>query len=315
MKIPFERTIASAYRFAFTNILSIVGIGWFPFLLLVALVAGLVMLWLPQLSEIWLTINKQADGETLDKSRLLALIGPAIGSYFLIIVAYVVVLAMVNVGLMRKALGLHPGPVFIFFSLGGQVWRLLGSYLLLMLLAWGVILAFVLGIGGISLLLSKVAAPAQVPVTGLLCVIAFFWFFYAVVRVTFFIPAVVVAENHIGIRRAWHLGRGNFWRIIGILLIVALPLSMAVSTIGSSMLQMAMGPDFGGNLAGATPAEGQKVLMDMLHALGKIWPYYAALQLVGMILQAGLTAGASANAYNLVTGASDSAPPSTKVPA
>ncbi|MEI9886357.1 MAG: hypothetical protein WDN08_07605 [Rhizomicrobium sp.] len=37
------------------------------------------------------------------------------------IVVGTIVQAMVNVGLMRKALGQHPGPVFIFFSLGSQV--------------------------------------------------------------------------------------------------------------------------------------------------------------------------------------------------
>ena len=142
---------------------------------------------------------------------------------------------------------------------------------------------------------------AQAAVTGILIFLAFLWCVYALVRVAFFIPVVVVAENHIGIRRAWHLGKGNFWRILGIMLIVTLPLSMAVNTVTSSMLQMAMGPEFGG-VAAATPAEGQKILMDLLHAVGRIWPYYAVLQLINLILQAGLLAGASANARKVGEG-------------
>ena len=208
MKIPFERTIAGAYRFAFTNILSIIGIGWFPFLLFGAVVAGLVVLWLPQLAEFASAFGKVTQPQTFDKARFLALVAPLFGSYLLIFLTLFVVQAMVNVGLMRKALGQHPGPVFIFFSLGSQVWRLLGSYVLLMLMAWGALLLLALGIAAISYGVGRASEPAQAAVTGILIFLAFLWFLYAAVRVTFFIPAVVVAENHIGIRRAWLLNRG-----------------------------------------------------------------------------------------------------------
>lgn len=308
VKIPFERTIASAYRFAFTNILSIIGIGWFPFLLLAALIGGLIYLWLPQLGELVAMIGKAQDKPNFDPAQVFARFAPIAGSYFLVIVVGTIVQAMVNVGLMRKALGQHPGPVFIFFSLGSQVWRLIGSYLLLMLLAWGAILVGVLGIAGIALLLSKVAEAAMAPVTGLLIFLAILWFIYAAVRVIFFIPAVVVAENHIGIRRSWHLGRGNFWRILGIFLIVTVPLSMAVNTIAQSILQLGLGPEFGSGMMADDPAELQKLIADVLHAFGRLWPYYAALQLLSFVLQAGLTVGASANAYKLVTGADDAPP-------
>ncbi len=313
MKIPFEKTIASAYRFAFTNILSIIGIGWFPFLLFGALVAGLIYLWLPQLTEFVALIGKAGDGPKFDPAKFGALLGPIIGTYVLVIAGIIIVQAMVNVGLMRKALGQHPGPVFIFFSLGGQVWRLIGSYLLLTLLAWGAVLACGLGIALVAFLVSKVSEPAASPVTFVLIGLAFLWFVYAAVRVTFFIPAVVVAENHIGIRRAWHLGRGNFWRIVGISLIVTIPLSLAVSTISSTMMQIALGPEFGGNMVVNDPAETQKMILEAFRAMGRLLPYYVVLQMFGFVLQAGLTVGAIGNAYKLVTGADD-APPA-KVPA
>ncbi|MEI9886358.1 MAG: glycerophosphoryl diester phosphodiesterase membrane domain-containing protein [Rhizomicrobium sp.] len=152
------------------------------------------------------------------------------------------------------------------------------------------------------------AEAAMAPVTGLLIFLAILWFIYAAVRVIFFIPAVVVAENHIGIRRSWHLGRGNFWRILGIFLIVTVPLSMAVNTIAQSILQLGLGPEFGSGMMADDPAELQKLIADVLHAFGRLWPYYAALQLLSFVLQAGLTVGASANAYKLVTGADDAPP-------
>ncbi len=72
VKIPFERTIASAYRFAFTNILSIIGIGWFPFLLLAALIGGLIYLWLPQLGELVAMIGKAQDKPNFDPAQVFA---------------------------------------------------------------------------------------------------------------------------------------------------------------------------------------------------------------------------------------------------
>lgn len=310
MKIPFERTIASAYRFAFTNILSIIGIGWFPFLLFAALMGGLVYLWMPQIAEFFSMIGKPQDAQAFDAAHFISLLAPLAGSYLLIIIGFVLAQSMVSVGLMRKALGQHPGPVFIFFTLGGQVWRLIGSYLMLMVIAWGVLLGFVLAIGGVSLLLDNVWKPGAVAVTVILAIAAAFWAIYAIVRVSFFIPAVVVAENHIGIRRAWHLGRGNFWRIIGISLIVTLPLAFAVNTITSTIFQMALGDQFAGIQTGAmSPEDGQKLVMEMLHAAGRVWPYYVVLQLVNFVLQAGLTVGASANAYLAVTAPNESAAP------
>ena len=52
MQIPFERTIIGAYRFGTANYLSILGIAWLPFLLLLAAAALLVMTALPELGSL-----------------------------------------------------------------------------------------------------------------------------------------------------------------------------------------------------------------------------------------------------------------------
>ncbi len=170
MKIPFERTISGAYRFAFANILSIIGIGWFPFLLFGAVVTGLVMLWLPQLTEFWSVFGKAANGPKIRPGAVPVRAGAGHRLlYCWLSCRCSWSQAMVHVGLMRKALGLHPGPVFIFFSLGSQVWRLLGSYVLLMLLAWGMMLRSGAGHhGGFLRRWTSSSAPAQAAVTGIL---------------------------------------------------------------------------------------------------------------------------------------------------
>lgn len=318
MKIPFERTIASAYRFAFTNILSVIGVGWFPVLLLSLLVGGLIYMMLPQLTEFGTTFLAAASGDkkAADPAHVVTLLGSLAGSYFLIIIAVILTQAMINVGLMRKALGLHEGPIFFFFSLGSQVWRLIGSYLLLVLLAWAYMFLCIVACFAIYAGLAQASQGGAIAAVVFIAIFAGLFLIYAAVRISFFIPPVVVAENHIGIRRAWHLGYGNFWRILGILLIVTLPLSMAGQTIMTSLMQIALGPDFGANMGpAASPEEGMKQAMAAFQAIGRMWPYFVGVQLVSMILQAGLTTGAAANAYKFVTGAADPNAPATQAQA
>jgi len=298
MKIPFEQTIAGAYRFALSNIVSVFGIGWFPFALAAAGASLAVINVLPLFSG----LIREGTNE-IDTARLGAVIGPIIGTVVLVLCGVIVAQAMVNVGLMRKALGQHPAPVFVFFSLGRQVWQLIGSYLLLMLLAWGALALAACAIVAVSLLLQKYASSAQILVTVLLVIAAYVGGIYAIIRITFFIPAVVVAENHISLRRAWHLGKGNFWRIVGVLIIVMVLPSMALSTIMQAIVQMFVGPPIAFNPEGATPAQVQAFLEKAMTALIKAGPYIAALEFVYVIVASGLLAGAVAAAYNgVVTG-------------
>ncbi|MGZ5988319.1 MAG: hypothetical protein ACXWLZ_04620 [Rhizomicrobium sp.] len=320
MKIPFERTLLGAYRFAFTNFLSILGIAWFPFLIVGVTAAGLVYSMLPLLNSL-LTTGQDKWSET----QMIPFVTPLVGSMSLLFVVFILAFAMVNVGLMRKALGQHPGPIYIFFSLGEQVWRMIGAYLLLMLLAWGTMIAFGLGLAVVTFALSKISATVQTVGTALLMLAAIFGGIYAIVRVQFFLPAVVVAEHHIGLRRSWNLGRGNFWRIVGIVILVTLPAYIVFTTLFSVVLQISL-VRHAGPLAGImphmmqgkmTPEELRQYLTALLSAVAGVWPILAVMELLYMVALTGLSAGAIATAYNLVTGATDSAPPSSspKAPA
>ena len=49
-------------------------------------------------------------------------------------------------------------------------------------------------------------------------------FIYVMVRLTFLLLPVVVAEHRIGIKRSWQLGKGNFWRMLGLFILIFLPI-------------------------------------------------------------------------------------------
>jgi len=235
MKIQFERTIAAAYRFVLENFVSVLGIGWFPFLLAGLIGVALFSAVLPQMD-----LMLRSGQEKWSQDQVAQLIAPIAGAGFVFAIAIILAAAMVLVGMMRMALGQHPAPVYIFFSLGGQVWRMIGAYILLLLLLWAATIAIAIGIGVVSFVLSKSAPAVQLPVTALLTCIAVLWGIYAVVRVQFFLPAVVVGENHIGLRRSWNLGRGNFWRIVGIVIVIVLPIGVVHSILTNVLLQTSL---------------------------------------------------------------------------
>ena len=114
VKIPFERTIASAYSFAFRNILSILGIAWFPYLLLTAIGAAFFYVFGRQFFDFFTALPAKGHA---DPATILRVMRPFFLAYAILLPAIVLVSAMVSVGVLRKALGLHPGPVFVFFSL------------------------------------------------------------------------------------------------------------------------------------------------------------------------------------------------------
>ena len=211
-KLPVEHTITDAYRFGFVRLLSVVGTVWLPYLAFFAIVISLVFLLAPGLP-------KMIADQNVDIPALMGLSRLVI----LVFVFWFIVSAMVSVGLQRIALGYRPRPVYVFFSLGAPVWRMAAALFLasLVVLVVGLFSAAVAialwfaagGLAGFAWLLRTVIA-----------FVAIAFLIYVMLRLLFFLPAVVVAEETIGIERAWILGGHNFWRIMIVVIAVGFPI-------------------------------------------------------------------------------------------
>jgi hypothetical protein len=301
-KIPLERTIGDTYRFAFTNILSIFGIAWLPYAIMVA--AGAAAIWWvwPDLSAIDYSpqpdLVHNRDIVIHLAARLLTVVFPL---YLLIYVFF----AMVITGVQRKALGLIEGPVFVYFSLRSEVWRLLGA----------MILAFIVVCAGSALTFGAVAAvfwigqrdgvPALYGLVEFVAVIAAFcWFFYMIVRLVFFVPPVVVAEGGFGLARSWQLGGGNFWRIAALVIACVLGPAIVISMVSNIVFMPFM---MGTLIKLQQAAETHQVIPPdqffamILEPLRRVWPYWLAYQLITMPILLGLSNAMSAFAYRNVT--------------
>jgi hypothetical protein len=288
-KIPLEATLVGGYRFLFTNIVSIVGTIWFPVVLVLGVIVGAVYLVAPHAWLVGDFSNFQPE-QTLTAPFWLAR-----GAIF---VASVLAGSMIAVGLMRHALGLEQSTTFIYFSLGAPVWRMLGAILL------GVAIMIVLGIVcGVVVALVAIFGATLIPhgyavaggiILGLIVVGAIF---YTAFRLFFFLPAVVVAENRIGLGRSWSLGGGNFWRIFFVYLLIVVP----VGFIAAVALEMSILPVV---VSGAMRLPRQpeaKDILDFLRGLLPLLPIIATILILQGIAVRGLLAGAIGTAYNAVT--------------
>lgn len=293
-KIPVGKTIAYAYSFAFGNILNILGVAWFPF---VIIGVGGYFLLMPYLAAVQQFLTTQ------DISSL--------GSTFLLLPVFVILcvvcMSMVTVEVMREALGMDPGRKFFYFSLDKPVWRLIGAYLLLILLLIGLGIVAAIALGILAWLAAMADANLALLVSGVGTVVVVLGMILIAVRLVFLMPAVVVAENHVSLKRGYHLTYGNFWRIVGVVLAIVIPIALVQSVIQ----MMVFGSDF--MAASIMPSDSPEEMAAKLQVLqtqlshGLI--YMVPVWLIVSIVNLGLYSGAGAFAYRALTGSQGSATP------
>jgi hypothetical protein len=291
-KIPLESTLVGAYRFLFTRIISIVGTVWLPFVLLAAIIGGLLYVSVP---HAWL--QGQFPQFHTPKEAFLAFM-PLLRIYPALLLASLIIVSMVMVGLMRHSLRLKKGVTLIYFSLGGAVWRMLGAFILVYI----ILLVLIAVLAGIVVAFCLAAMPMMPKAPGIVAavvlgVIAVCVYFYSAVRLTFFIPAVVVAEGKLGIGRSWQLGGGNFWRILVVFLLIVIP----IGVIAWIAMQLTVTPAIVSVAATLPHHGGPAHLTAVLRAMIPVLPAIVIISLLERFAILGLMAGAIGTAYNAVT--------------
>jgi hypothetical protein len=135
---------------------------------------------------------------------------------------------------------------------------------------------------------------------------------YVLIRLSFFVTPVTIAENKIDLIRAWTLTRGNFWRILWVETAVFVPLLalswalqwalLGVHALPANLLV----PHNAGNLTHILGTEMQE--------LHNRLPYTLAISFFLTPLQLGLTLGAAAAAYRALVPLSGPGLPAADVP-
>jgi hypothetical protein len=215
-KIPVGATISYAYRFAFGDFLRILGVMW----------PSMILMWVP---SIFMRSQLLALSTQMTNQGSLGQFGPLLGLFY--IVAMVLIFMQI-IGIAQLALEQRKGPVWFYFSFSKPMWRLIGSFLLLivaMIVGWIVV---VLGGVLVGVLLGLVTGATSTSTLGLVGVVLggfvmfILWcgYVYCLVRISFLLtPVIATEEKGFALGRSWALGKGNFWRMFGILLVILLP--------------------------------------------------------------------------------------------
>lgn len=282
-KIPVGQTIASAYRFLFNEIGTILGICWFPAVL--SSVAS-------YLTSLYGALH-QADITGGDmRVRAAYFIVTLLGLAVTIFAASVMAVAITRHVLGRRATG-----VIAYFAIGPAEWRMfLASIRYIAGSSATIILAilisdFAFRIAGVPVDPTEpIRATAPEIGAAIVAWIAFIAAFIVILRLGFFIPPTIVAENHGGLRRSFELTGGNVLRVFGVIAVLGFPLMLLILGGNFVLIRSALGPA----MYSMGPAEfvqryGQAMQDKLLP-----WEIFTA---VVFVLGSGLIYGGAAIAY------------------
>jgi hypothetical protein len=285
-KIPVGATVARAYNFAFGQFFKILGIMWLPW----AIVAALGFLMFRQSTAF---MTAAAGGGSPEAGSVLLLLIP----FYIVMI---VLIAMQMVGITEEVLGRRRGSPYFYFNIGRSLWLTAASFLLLMvaIILGGIAVGIVVGLLS-ALVLTAGAGGALVAMLAIIA--AYCGLIFVMVRLSFLIVPVVVAEDRMGLPRAWALSRGNFWRIFVILLAVIGPAIILELVFVFGFLFHGMPPIVP---AGSSPAQQQAAQAavqawsaGIASRMTGFWYITYPLFLVFMVIFYGLIASSEAFAY------------------
>ncbi len=314
-KIPVGATIERAYGFALRNFINNLGATWIPQAILLA--SGYFIS--PYYTA---TLRKMAGAPAiLTNGQGGAAAGAAMaqnvqafiaaGPYFALLTAIsLVCTAAMVVGLTREALGIRKGSPFLQNPLGLATWRMIGAFILFVLLAIAVYVAFLMLTLSAALLPVTLAkgAPAMKAVAGIAAFVIILAslcaFFYIPVRAGFLIAPAVVAENRVTL--GWRLTRGNFWRIVVVGIAILLPfIAMEIALLTTLTGAQLLPPMHPGVTPEETRAWSQQLnarLYAYADAFRAYWYVTYPVAVVVTTVLYGLVAGGSAFAYRALVG-------------
>jgi hypothetical protein len=292
-KIPVGATIGHAYSFAFKDFLKILGVMWVPFVIMMAATLALG-------TQVTAFTNALTTKNFAEVSNVISVLGPAYILFLFLIVMQIL-------GITELALGKRQGASpYFFFTLGKPLWRLIGAYLLVVLLLIAAILVFVFAAGILAAIFTGVTGVAKgakpsgaaAGVLGLAVIIivpiVYCAFIYGLVRQTFFLTPVVVAEERLGLRRAWSLGRGNFWRMFVIILALLVPFVILEGVFLIEFVWQGLPPTAA---QGATPEQITAWSMNSATRMQHYWFVLYPVYLIVSVIFYGYVCGAQAFAY------------------
>jgi hypothetical protein len=230
-KIPVGRTLSETLSFVFGRYPALLGAVWLPLLIIGVTYYFAFVPFFKGIAEIarQAALHPHAAPLPPDMNAIMRFMPLAT-------LVGLVVSPWMQIGLTKAALGLPRRFPATYLEYGNDEFRMIAANLLVFALTYGAIIAAVI-VGAIVAAIGAalvaggaiqgIGAKAVLVGLGIVAVIgALCAFVYAALRITFFLAPVTVMEKKIAVARSWELGKGNVWRIFGILIVVILILAV-----------------------------------------------------------------------------------------
>jgi hypothetical protein len=217
-KIPVGKTISSAYGFTFGHVGTVIGLIWLP--LLIYYVGRFFIVNYAQV------VAASADPSSAGHAALIL-----IGFWFL----SVFFIAIIGVSITRQAMTPKQGNIIVHFAFGQTELNFFLALLAVFVVMLAVYIAVVIVsavvggvVGGVASAAAGAAASInnKLLVTGIITAVALLAaaaLIYIGVRLMFLVAPVTVAEGKVDLIRAWQLARGNFWRMLAVVIVTIGP--------------------------------------------------------------------------------------------
>jgi hypothetical protein len=275
--ISVGATVRDAYAFLGAHFSGIIGVIWLP----------TVLISIAQFFTFHRFYNDMVNALASDNAAPLA---PALLMLLGYVVAKLLLSALMCVGVVQLALGGRPSPALIYIAFGpaeGRLFRAFCGFVGLMFM--GAIMVLILA--NIAVTAGARSQGLEQGVSALVMLALVAGTVLLAARLLALAPAIAAGETAPVLRRAWTLSAGNFWRLVGVLLALFLPLFLFSLVLELGLAQKDAAP------AGATPA--LQVIAAMMHAR-QILPLTCGLSFFFSPLVIGLYCGASVSAWRAV---------------
>ena len=159
--------------------------------------------------------------------------------------------SIIAVAITRHVLGQRSTGVIAYFAAGRNEWRMFAATIRYLFGA-AALIALAAAIAAAAFRLAGV--PLDMPTraeTGAASILAqliswgvFLAALIVILRMGFFLPPTIVAEEHGGLRRSYELTQGNSWRALAVIAALGLPVLFLLLGGEAVVLRSALGSDF-----------------------------------------------------------------------
>jgi hypothetical protein len=275
--ISVGATVRDAYAFLGAHFSAIISVIWLP----------TVLISIAQFFTFHRFYNDMVNALASDNAAPMA---PALLMLLGYVVAKLLLSALMCVGVVQLALGGRPSPALIYIAFGPAEGRLFRAFCgFVGLIFMGAIMVLILA--NVAVTTGARSHGLEEGVSALMMLALVVGTVLLAARLLALAPAIAAGETAPVLRRAWTLSAGNFWRLVGVLLALFLPLFLFSVLLELGLAQKGAPP------AGTTPA--LQVIAAMMHAR-QILPLTCGLSFFFSPLVIGLYCGASVSAWRAV---------------